>query len=235
MNETIQEMLAGLGDFGQRSAALGELPFLLLLILAVAAAVFISFLYLQFYSSRATGSDIYRAFPLLGLSVTAIFICIQFSLPLSLGLLGALSIVRFRTPIKEPEEIGFIMLVIASALACATGNIYFLMIILGVALVTLLVGQIAPSGLQGPSNQGSLVISIPAAQYEDCGPAVIAFLEKELRRPRLESITRSDDEAVLALSFKSGKAGELLGLEAALRKIVKPSHFAILYDRPAGL
>jgi len=31
-------------------------------------------------------------------------------------LLGALSIVRFRTPIKEPEEIGFIMLVVASAL-----------------------------------------------------------------------------------------------------------------------
>ena len=127
------------------------------------------------------------------------------------------------------------MLVIASALACATGNIYFLMIILGVALVTLLARQMAPSSLQGPSNQGSLVISIPASQYEDSGPAVIAFLEKELKRPRLESITRSDDEAVLALSFKSGKPGELVELEAELRKMVKPSHFAILYDRPAGL
>ena len=132
MNETLQQIAKNLGDFGERGDTIEELPFLLILILAVAAAVFISFLYLRFYSSRATGSDIYRAFPLLGLSVTAIFVCIQLSLPLSLGLLGALSIVRFRTPIKEPEEIGFIMLVIASALACATANLYFLAIILGV-------------------------------------------------------------------------------------------------------
>ncbi len=41
----------------------------------------------------------------MGLSITAIFICIQFSLPLSLGLLGALSIVRFRTPVKELRAI----------------------------------------------------------------------------------------------------------------------------------
>lgn len=235
MNETMQQVLKNLGDFGDRGERIGELPFLLILILAVAAAVFISFLYLKFYSSRATGSDIYRAFPLLGLSVTAIFVCIQFSLPLSLGLLGALSIVRFRTPIKEPEEIGFIMLVIASALACATANLYFLAIILLVALLTLVVRQMAPSSLQGPSNQGSLVVSIPDEQFEDRGSVVIAFLEKELSRPRLESITRDENETVLAMSFKSGKASELVALEAALRKIVKPSHFAILYDRPAGL
>ena len=41
---------------------------------------------------------------LIGPSVTLLFICVQLSLPLSLGLLGALSIVRFRVPIKEPEE-----------------------------------------------------------------------------------------------------------------------------------
>ena len=71
---------------------------------------------LNFYGRRATGSEIHRAFPLIAIAVTAIFICIQFSLPLSLGLLGALSIVRFRTPIKEPEEIGFLMVVIATSL-----------------------------------------------------------------------------------------------------------------------
>ena len=74
-----------------------------LLLLSAAVSFFISFLYLTFYKDRGTGSQIHRSFPLLGLSITAIFICIQFSLPLSLGLLGALSIVRFRTPIKEPE------------------------------------------------------------------------------------------------------------------------------------
>ena len=79
----------------------------------------------------------YRAFPLLGVSITAIFVCIQFSLPLSLGLLGALSIVRFRTPIKEPEEIGFIMLVIAASIATATFKLAFVGILFGVAILAL--------------------------------------------------------------------------------------------------
>jgi len=52
------------------------------------SSLFVAYLYVHFYSSRATGSQIHRAFPLLGISITAIFVTIQFSLPLSLGLLG---------------------------------------------------------------------------------------------------------------------------------------------------
>ena len=118
---------------------IGVVPFLVLLVISLAGSLLASLLYVQFYSSRATGSQVYRAFPLLGLSITAIFVCIQFSLPLSLGLLGALSIVRFRTPIKEPEEIGFIMLVIAASIATATFKLAFVGLLFALALVALLV------------------------------------------------------------------------------------------------
>ncbi|MFH1768714.1 MAG: DUF4956 domain-containing protein [Candidatus Omnitrophota bacterium] len=57
-----------------------------------------------------------RSFILIAPSVSAIFWAIQYSLPLSLGLLGALSFVRFRTPIKKSEDVGFILLVIALSL-----------------------------------------------------------------------------------------------------------------------
>ena len=116
--ENIFRVLSGPGTQAMSDVGLGGLLFLM--VLSLASSLFIAWLYRYFYASRATGSEVHRAFPLLGISVTAIFIAIQFSLPLSLGLLGALSIVRFRTPIKEPEEIGFIMLVIAASLACAT-------------------------------------------------------------------------------------------------------------------
>jgi hypothetical protein len=115
---------------------IGVLPFVFLMAVSLVGTFLASWLYLRFYSSRATGSQVYRAFPLLGLSITAIFVCIQFSLPLSLGLLGALSIVRFRTPIKEPEEIGFIMLVIAAWIATAT-KLAFVGILFAVAVVAL--------------------------------------------------------------------------------------------------
>ena len=57
-----------------------------------------------------------KSFMLIAPSVTAIFWAIQYSLPLSLGLLGALSFVRFRTPVKSGEDIAFILMVIALSL-----------------------------------------------------------------------------------------------------------------------
>jgi hypothetical protein len=91
-------ILAGFGS--KNMDEIGLIPFLGVMLISLFSAFFVAFLYVRFYKNRSTGSLIYRAFPLLGMSITAIFICIQFSLPLSLGLLGALSIVRFRTPIK---------------------------------------------------------------------------------------------------------------------------------------
>ena len=42
---------------------------------------------------------------------------------LSLGLVGALSIVRFRAAIKDPEELVYLFLVIATGLGCGAGQI----------------------------------------------------------------------------------------------------------------
>ncbi|MBE0582755.1 MAG: DUF4956 domain-containing protein [Desulfofustis sp.] len=110
--------------------------FALLMVISIIMAILVSQLYVKFFDAHATGSRIHRSFPLIGPAVTAIFITVQFSLPLSLGLLGALSIVRFRTPIKEPEEIGFILLVVACSITIATFNVAFAVILyLSVLLV----------------------------------------------------------------------------------------------------
>ena len=50
-------------------------------------------------------------------------VIIKNSLALSLGLVGALSIVRFRAAIKEPEELVYLFLVIAIGLGCGAGQI----------------------------------------------------------------------------------------------------------------
>ena len=48
---------------------------------------------------------------------------VKSSLALSLGLVGALSIVRFRAAIKEPEELVYLFLIIATGLGCGAGQI----------------------------------------------------------------------------------------------------------------
>ena len=55
-------------------------------------------------------------FPFVLLTTVLVISIVKSSLALSLGLVGALSIVRFRTPIKEPEELAYLFLCIAAGL-----------------------------------------------------------------------------------------------------------------------
>ena len=236
MTDQIQSMLDSLSAWSNQSMQeIGMLPFLLVMIVSLLSAMFVAYLYLHFYSSRATGSQIHRAFPLLGLSITAIFICIQFSLPLSLGLLGALSIVRFRTPIKEPEEIGFIMLVIATSLACATVNFKFLIIILGAAVAALLMRKYAPALLEGSANDGAIILSVPSEDYDKTGDQLLSVLETAVPKAKLESISRDHGEVVLSLLFRGAPPRGLAQVESEIRKIAEPSSFTVVYNRPDGL
>ncbi|HPS56741.1 MAG TPA: DUF4956 domain-containing protein [Spirochaetota bacterium] len=192
-------LLKGFGS--QKMEDIGFFPFLLLLMLSLIAAMIISYLYLKFYKNRATGSQIHRAFPLLGISVTAIFICIQFSLPLSLGLLGALSIVRFRTPIKEPEEIGFIMVVISTSICCATFNILFLCLILLVTYIGLLILQKGPRFMKGRLNDGVIIITLPSDSFNEKAQNILTFLRNTLPAGKIESLIENRDETVVSYSF----------------------------------
>ena len=156
MEQQLKALLQMFSGFGATQMKdIGIIGFLFALGVSLACGIFVAHLYRYFFSGRSTGSQIHRAFPMLAVSVTAIFMTIQFSLPLSLGLLGALSIVRFRTPIKEPEEIGFLMLVIAASLICATFNFTFLGIMLLVAVAGLFILR---TGWLNQAHEGGLVV-----------------------------------------------------------------------------
>ena len=210
------------------------LAFLMLMAVSLLSSLFISYLYVHFYSNRATGSQVHRAFPLLGISITAIFVTIQFSLPLSLGLLGALSIVRFRTPIKEPEEIGFIMLVIATSIAVATFKLSFVGVIFVITLAALF-GQSLTRRFMGAEADGTIVISLPT-NGKIADPATItAVLRKRLPKATLESIAQTDGETVVSYNFRSISDDALAGLQADLNAAAGPSTYNVFFNRPGAL
>ncbi len=232
METNLKQWLTSLSGFGtQRMEDIGVLPFLTVMIVSLLCALFISFLYVKFYKSRATGSQVHRAFPLLGISITAIFITIQFSLPLSLGLLGALSIVRFRTPIKEPEEIGFIMLVVSTSLCCATFNMLFLGITLFVAVVALFVLNLGGRLWKGRLNDGMLIIRVPAQEYSAKSSQLLDFLEKKLPKGRIDSIAENNDESVISYSFIHLEKSILLELKNELKNIASNATSNIFFNR----
>ncbi len=205
--------------------------FLMLMLISLVVSLFLSFLYLTFYKNRATGSQIHRSFPLLGVSITSIFICIQFSLPLSLGLLGALSIVRFRTPIKEPEEIGFIMVVIAAAICCATFNLVFLGVLLVVTFIGLLLLNKGPRLFSKPLNDGVILVSIPVVAYREHSQSILDFLKQHLPNGQLESVIENEDESVVSYSFNQFDQPLMLQVQDGLKALSSQIKSNIFFNR----
>ncbi len=213
---------------------IGIMQFTAILVISLCAAFFVSYLYLTFYKNRATGSQIHRAFPLLGISVTAIFIGIQFSLPLSLGLLGALSIVRFRTPVKEPEEIGFIMLVIATSICCATFNIVFLAILLTVTYGGLVILKFFPRIIKGQAKHGMVLVTLPTDEYNNRAAAILDCLKNCFAKGNIESIIESEETVISYNFIQSGKE-TFVDLSPDMEKISKNIKTSFFFNQKNGI
>jgi len=83
----------------------------------------LKYLYIEKSISLSNKSHIANVLPILSLITFLIILIVKSSLALSLGLVGALSIVRFRTPIKEPEELIYLFMSIALGLGYGAGQI----------------------------------------------------------------------------------------------------------------
>lgn len=119
MNQSFSDLFLFKQDFAQGGP--GKVIFVL--VVAMIYGLCLRFVYRAYYrDNEPVDGSIGRSFPLIAPAVAMIFWLIQFSLPLSLGLLGALSFVRFRTPIKRAEDIAFIMIMVSGSLACAVGH-----------------------------------------------------------------------------------------------------------------
>jgi hypothetical protein len=97
--------------------------FVLSLICSVILSLLIQIFYVRFSSTLSNRMNFSKNFVILATTTCIIIVIIKNSLALSLGLVGALSIVRFRAAIKEPEELVYLFLVIAVGLGCGAGQI----------------------------------------------------------------------------------------------------------------
>jgi len=226
-------MLKGIKEIQQLSGRVDPWMFCVALLASLAAAIIAAGLYTRFYERRGTGSQVHRSFPLLAISITTLFIAVQMSLPLSLGLLGALSIIRFRTPIKEPEEVGFIMLVIAASIICATFNFQFLVILYAVAAITLFAVR-GRSVLRQDRGDGIIIISLKKEHADKGISAIEACVRDNTRDAALESSTSSDDLVSLQFAF-SGLTCDIEALRNHVGQASESSDINVYFNRPAPL
>ncbi|MCK5242050.1 DUF4956 domain-containing protein [bacterium] len=99
------------------------ITFLKYLGLSIVYAFILSWVINKYSSLLGDKSQYSIIFPLLIPTMVLVISVIKSSLALSLGLVGALSIIRFRTPIKDPEELTYLFVAIAIGLGLGAGQV----------------------------------------------------------------------------------------------------------------
>ena len=140
-------------------------------ILLCAALLFLlAIVYRRYGQSISNRAQLAKVLMIVGLTTFIIISIVKSSLALSLGLVGALSIVRFRTAIKEPEELGYFFMAIAIGLGMGANQL--LPTLIGFVILMLIV--ILQNKAGGSSITQNLLIDV------DCEPSQRAVLVKQI-------------------------------------------------------
>lgn len=113
----------GLSDLQLSTTSLAE--FIIGFVLTIIFSLLIKKIYIKYSNSVSNKTIVANIFPLFSVAIFLIVITIKSSIVLSLGLVGALSIIRFRTAIKEAEQIVYFLILTAIAIAAAAGSYLF--------------------------------------------------------------------------------------------------------------
>ena len=124
----------------QAQAQISTPEFVISLALTAITAYILKTVYVRFGQALSNRSIFGNTFVPIAMTTMVIITIVKSSLALSLGLVGALSIVRFRAAIKEPEELVYLFICIAIGLGYGANQINvtiigFLMIVIAVALI----------------------------------------------------------------------------------------------------
>lgn len=128
--------------------------------IGVGLAVALQWHYRRFATTLSNRNNFAKVFPFVMLTTILIITIVKSSLALSLGLVGALSIVRFRTPIKEPEELAYLFICIAIGLGLGASQTWATL--LGTAFIFVSVSLLSVRRRQKQDKNLYLSVNWPA-------------------------------------------------------------------------
>lgn len=193
---------------------------------SLVASVVTLLMYQLFYGSRHIGAGVHRTFLIGGPAITTLFLGIQVSIPLSLGLLGALSFVRFRTPVKDPAEIGFLLLLIAASIGAATNNYLVTILLFAIVFIALSIQWLTRNRLT-LFGRGQLMISVHQSSFPGLEAKLTAFLKERLRGLSLETMSVLEDRVSLHYQYRRRTGFDWTAFTNELNQLAGPAKVEI--------
>lgn len=189
-------------SFLENVTSVSILDMVLALVLAFGLGLFIFFVYKKTYQGVMYSSSFGVTLIALTMTTTVVILAVTSNVVLSLGMVGALSIVRFRTAIKEPLDIAFLFWAIAEGIVLAAGMIP-LAIIGGV-----IIGLILLVFVNKKSNYNPYIVVLQCDGHE-AEQRARKYLETQTNRcvVKSKSAQHGAVELNLEIRLKDGNTG----------------------------
>ncbi len=205
--------------------------FALNLVLTATLGVFLAKFYIRFGKSLSNRKQFAGNFILIAMTTMLIISIVKASLALSLGLVGALSIVRFRSAIKEPEELAYLFLVIGIGLGFGADQriitIVAFVMILGIVWLTSNKQQ-----LEQPSNLHLTVSS--NGQRKVPLVDLIEAIREHCAELELKRLDESGERIEAAFSVSFNNIEELEAAKSSLYRLDESLNLVLLNTNSLG-
>ena len=182
-------------SFLENVTAVSLLDIVLALVLAFCLGLFIFLIYKKTYAGVMYSSSFGVTLVALTMITTLVILAVTSNVVLSLGMVGALSIVRFRTAIKEPLDIAFLFWAIAAGIVLAAGMIplaVFGSVLIGIILLIF-------ANRKDMTNPYIVVLSCDGHESEE---KAIAYLKEKTKRCSVKSKTARKGSVELNLEIR---------------------------------
>ncbi len=119
------------------------LTILVSLVLAFGVGLFIYWIYRTNYRGVMYNNNFGLTLVLMTLITTPVVMCIRDSIQLSMGMVGALSIVRFRTAVKDPLDTAYLFWALTMGILLGAGQFFLTaMVTVGIGALIIVIGQL---------------------------------------------------------------------------------------------
>jgi uncharacterized membrane protein YhiD involved in acid resistance len=182
-------------SFLENVASVSILDMVLAMVLAFGLGLFIYLIYKKTYQGVMYSSSFGLTLVALTMITTLVILAVTSNVVLSLGMVGALSIVRFRTAIKEPLDIAFLFWAIAAGIVLAAGMIplaVFGSVIIGLILLFF-------ANRRESSDPYITVLRCSSSESEK---AASAFLQEKVSKCVVKSKTVRKDQIELTMEIR---------------------------------
>lgn len=202
--------------------------FLINLIVAAILCMVLRLFYVRHANTVSNRNRFSGNFLLLGLTTMLIITIVKSSIALSLGLVGALSIVRFRAAIKDPEELTYLFLVIGVGLAAGANQPLIAIIAFGLILLLLYLNKLF-SGRVSTKRDDQIYLNITTDVSDMVQVANV--LKEKLPYVELKRVDTLPTGLELAFLIKANTIEELEAAKQALTAL-SPNTSLSMVDQP---